>query len=167
MDQGRMGTDQMKNKEDLPEVVGWNYTKAAEEAPMVGWMLFRQLKGQLHFAGISRQTGKVVFGTSAISGLTGHEKQIITEVLLLANENVMRVQVDNRVVEMVLVPQNEHKSNKIVYHELNEHGVPTTEHSFAKDFFQGDGSFWTNGHHYRTGNMVGVKCEFANCDCCV
>jgi hypothetical protein len=81
-------------------------------------------------------------------------------------EDQMKVQVDNKVVTMVLVSREAHQSNKIVYHELNEHGQPMTEHSFSRDFLQGDGSFWVNGHHYRTGNMVGVECEMTECDCC-
>lgn len=85
----------------------------------------------------------------------------------------MKVQVDNRVVTMVRVSREVASSMqvvyhelKVVYHELNEHGQPVTEHSFSRDFFNDDGSFWTNGHHYRTGNMVGVKCELPECDRC-
>lgn len=78
----------------------------------------------------------------------------------------MRVQVDNRVVTMVLVSREVHQSNDTVYHELNEHHQPYKEHSFAHDWLHMDGSFWVNGHHYRTGNMVGKPCDLVECDRC-
>jgi hypothetical protein len=82
----------------------------------------------------------------------------------------MKVQVDNKVVTMVLVSREVHQSNKVVYHELNEHGQPVTEHSFENDPFRispGDGiGFLTNGHHYRVGTLVGVPCDSPECDRC-
>jgi len=78
----------------------------------------------------------------------------------------MKVQVDNKVVTMVLVSREVHQSNAVVYHELNEHGQPYREHSFAQDWLHVDGGFWMNGHHYRTGTMVGVPCTFKECDIC-
>lgn len=79
----------------------------------------------------------------------------------------MKVQIDNKIVTVRLVPREEHKSNKIVYHELNENGQPYREHSFSKDWLILDGSLWTNGHHYRTGSMVGKMCELEDCDKCI
>jgi hypothetical protein len=82
----------------------------------------------------------------------------------------MKVQVDNRVVEMVLVPSYEHQSNKVVYHEANDNGQHVTEHSFASDPFSVDAGegvgFWTNGHHYRTGALVGESCDSPECTRC-
>jgi len=79
----------------------------------------------------------------------------------------MRVQVDNRVVEMVL---SKFRNGSVMYHELNDKGQPVAEHSFASDLFEispGDGTgFWTNGHHYRTGILVGVPCDLPECTRC-
>jgi hypothetical protein len=79
----------------------------------------------------------------------------------------MKVQVDNRVVEMVLVM---HQSNKVVYHELDATGRPVSAHSFASDMFSispGDGvGFLTNGHHYRVGTQVGEHCNLPECTRC-
>jgi hypothetical protein len=78
----------------------------------------------------------------------------------------MKVQIDNKIVTLVLIPKEVHESNKIVYHELNENGQPYREHSFRIDWLQMDGSFWTNGHHYKTGSMVGKVCDLEDCDRC-
>lgn len=77
----------------------------------------------------------------------------------------MKVQVDNRIVEMVLIRPEEHKSNSVIYHELNEKGLHVSEHSFRDDMFESGRSysFFTNGHHYRTGNMVGDMCNNPDC----
>ena len=78
----------------------------------------------------------------------------------------MPLQVDNKIVEMVLIPREEHQSNKIVYHELNRNGQPCSEHSFSKDWLILDGSIWTNGHHYKTGSEVGKACALEDCETC-
>lgn len=82
----------------------------------------------------------------------------------------MKVRIDNRVVELVLVPRYEHQSNKVVYHEVNDKGQHVMEHSFATDPFlisPGDGTgFWTNGHHYRTGTLVEEPCDSPECTRC-
>lgn len=78
----------------------------------------------------------------------------------------IRVRINNRVVEVVLVPFETHRSNKVVYHELNESGQPVREHSFQSALLQFDtGSFWTNGNHYMTGALVDTPCR-SNCSCC-
>jgi hypothetical protein len=72
----------------------------------------------------------------------------------------MKVQVDNRIVEMSIVRAHE-------YHELNATYQPIVSHSFPAGIsLWADGSFWVNGHHYRTGNMVGVPCDVKECDRC-
>ena len=77
----------------------------------------------------------------------------------------MKVQIDNKVVEMVLAGA---RGGAIVYHVLNDKGQPVSAHSFASDPFE-IGScegFWTNGHHYRVGTLVGVPCDLPECTRC-
>ena len=79
----------------------------------------------------------------------------------------MKIQIDNRIVEMKLAGC---RNGFLVYHELNDKGQPVSAHSFASDPFAispGDGTgFWTNGHHYRVGTLVGVPCDSVECNRC-
>lgn len=73
----------------------------------------------------------------------------------------MKVQVDGRVVEFVRA-----EGRDVTYHELNDQGQPCRSHSFRSDVWQGNDSFVTNGHHYKTGNLVGTPCVWDECKYC-
>lgn len=81
----------------------------------------------------------------------------------------MKIQIDNRITNMVFIDPSIHQSNAIIYHEQDEGGLHVREHSFPSNFphnFNDDRGFWINGHHYRTGKMVGMPCDLPLCKIC-